>query len=155
VSTPFRLLLDTNVLVSTVITGTGTSAQLLRRAEAGAFTLVASPLLPEELSRVLEREKFRRHVTVNDSRLFVEWVRSLAEIAADPDTSEEAMTADPNDDFLVVLAENEHVDALVSGAPHLTALNRRGLKVLTPRQALELCDSAGPRTGASTRPRGE
>ncbi|MGC8511277.1 MAG: hypothetical protein ACP5PB_10455 [Acidimicrobiales bacterium] len=47
------------------------------------------------------------------------------------------ITDDPDDDFLVALADPVGADALVSGDPHLTTVRREGVSVLTPRAALD------------------
>ncbi|MGC8481657.1 MAG: hypothetical protein ACP5PJ_08925 [Acidimicrobiales bacterium] len=57
--------------------------------------------------------------------------RILTVIVDDP------MTRDPEDDFLVLLAEVEGSDVLVSGDPDLVAVQRRGLVVITARAFLD------------------
>jgi len=60
-----RAVLDPGVLVSALIAPTGTPAKLLGEARSGAFEMVASSLLLEELEEleeVLARDKFRRYV---------------------------------------------------------------------------------------------
>jgi predicted nucleic acid-binding protein len=49
-------------------------------------------------------------------------------------------TADPDDDYLLALAETHDVDAVVSGDPHLLDAALSELQVLTPR---ELADRLG------------
>ena len=97
-------------------------------------------MLLDELSTVLARPKFRRYLSVEDAALFVDAIRELAEVVDDPPEGDEPITDDPDDDFLVVLAEAVAADALVSGDPHLTTLERAGLTVLTPRSLLEAMD---------------
>ncbi len=65
-------------------------------------------------------------------------VRELAQVVDDPPTDGTPITDDPDDDFLVALAEAVGADALVSGDPHLTTLQRTGVTVLTPRRALDI-----------------
>ena len=135
-----RVVFDTNVFVAAVTSREGVCARLLLAARAGRYRLVVSPLLLSELSAVLARPKFRRYLSVEDALLYVEAIRELAEVADDPPEEDEPITHDPDDDFLVVLAETVGADALVSGDPHLTTLQRTGLTVLTPRRLLEAMD---------------
>ena len=131
-----RVLPDTNVLVAAVTSKEGVSARLLIAARAGRYRLIISPLLLEELKTVLARPKFRRSLSGDDAHRLVAMVRDLAEVVDDPPTATEPITPDPDDDFLVVLAEAADVDVLVSGDRDLTGLNRAGLTVKTPGQFL-------------------
>ncbi len=54
----------------------------------------------------------------------MEVIRELAEVEGDPPEGGDPITDDPDDDFLVVLAEAAGADVLVSGDPHLTTLKR-------------------------------
>ena len=136
VGDPLRVLADTNVLIAAVTSREGVSARVLLAARAGRYRLVVSPMLLHELETVLARPKFRRYVSGDDRRRFVAMVRELSEVVADPPASAEPITEDPDDDFLVVLAEGADVDVLISGDRHLTGLNRSGLTVKTPREFL-------------------
>ena len=135
-----RIVFDTNVFLAAVTSREGVCARLLLAARAGRYRLVVSPMLLDELSTVLARPKFRRYLSVEDAALFVDAIRELAEVVDDPPEGDEPITDDPDDDFLVVLAEAVAADALVSGDPHLTTLERAGLTVLTPRSLLEAMD---------------
>ena len=132
-----RVVFDTNVFVAAVTSREGVCARLLLDARSGRYRLVASPMLLDELSAVLVRPKFRRYLSVEEARRFVEVIRKLADIVDDPPDGEEPITDDPDDDFLVVLAEAVGADVLVSGDPHLTTLQRPGLTVMTPRSLLD------------------
>jgi putative PIN family toxin of toxin-antitoxin system len=137
-----RIVLDTNVFVAAVTSREGVSAHLLLAARAGRFQLVASPLLLDELADVLTRPKFRRYLSIEDARRFVDAVRALAVIVDDPPEEADPITDDPDDDSLVLLAEVAGADVLVSGDPALTAVQRPGLVVMTPRSFLESLDNA-------------
>jgi putative PIN family toxin of toxin-antitoxin system len=142
VGEPRRIVLDTNVFVAAVTSREGVSARLLLGALAGRFRLVASPLLLAELEDVLCRPKFRRYLSIEDAHLFVSTIRELAVIVDDPPEEDDPITGDPDDDFLVLLAEVAGADVLVSGDPDLTAVQRPGLVVMTPRTFLETMGDA-------------
>jgi len=137
-----RIVLDTNVFVAAVTSREGVSARLLLGALAGQFQLVASPLLLDELADVLCRPKFRRYLSIEDAHLFVSAIRELAVIMDDSPEEDDPITGDPDDDFLVLLAEVAGADVLVSGDPDLTAVQRLGLVVMTPRAFLETMGDA-------------
>lgn len=131
-----RAVLDTNVLVSGLISPSGPSAQLLIELHSGAFELVVSPTLLAELSDVLRRPKLRRHVSEPEAVAFVDYIRTASIVIDDPKPPARPSTADPGDEYLIVLAAAAKVDALVSGDAHLLDL-RDELPVLTPREFLE------------------
>ncbi|WP_280956814.1 putative toxin-antitoxin system toxin component, PIN family [Acidimicrobium ferrooxidans] len=132
-----RVVFDTNVFVAAVTSRDGVCARLLLAATSGRYRLIVSPMLLDELSAVLVRPKFRRYLSVEDARRFVEVIRELADVVDDPPEEDDPITGDPDDDFLVLLAEVAGADVLVSGDPDLTTVQRPGLVVRTPRAFLE------------------
>jgi len=129
-----RAVLDPGVLVSALITPTGTPAKLLTAARSGSFDLIVSPLLLEELELVLLREKFRRYVDLGAVDQYVELLRRDAAMAADPAEPPPIRCADPDDDYLIALAHS-CTAALVSGDRHLLDLAGE-IPVLTPSEFL-------------------
>ena len=130
-----RAVLDTNVHVSALISPGGPSAALLLELRAGAFELVASPMLLAELREVLGREKFRRYVTEGEAVAYVDLIRHEATIVDDPAPSGRSLSADPDDEYLVDLARPAAVEVLVPGDAHLLDLRDR-LPVMTPAEFL-------------------
>jgi len=58
-------------------------------------------MLLDEVSAVLARPKFRRHLSVENARRFVEVIGQLAAVEDDPPEGDGPVTDDPDDDFLV------------------------------------------------------
>jgi putative PIN family toxin of toxin-antitoxin system len=115
VDDPRRIVFDTNVFVAAVTSREGVSARLLLAAKAGRVQFVVSPLLIDELSDVLARPKFRRYLSVEEAHEFVDAIRELVVIVDDPPERDDPITGDPDDDFLVLLAEAAGAGILVSG----------------------------------------
>jgi uncharacterized protein len=132
-----RAVLDTNVLVSALCSPGGGSARLLLELRSGAFELVMSPLLLLELRDVLRRDKFRRYVSEAEADAYLELIRSEAVVRADPGPSSDPLSADPDDEYLIDLARDARVDALVTGDAHLLDL-RAIIPAMTPAEFLEL-----------------
>lgn len=130
-----RAVLDTNVLVSALITPVGATARLLAEFQAGAFEIVVSPMLLVELRDVLDREKIRRYVTIAEADAYVELIHRDSIVLDDPQPSPDPMGVDPDDEYLVDLARAARVDALVSGDGRLLDL-REVLRVMTPAEFL-------------------
>lgn len=127
-----KAVLDPGVLVSALITPTGTPAKLLIAARGGSFELIVSPHLLEELGVVLRREKFRRYVDLGVVDRYVELLRRDGAMAADPAKSPPIRCGDPDDDYLIALAHSCSA-ALVSGDGHLLELAEE-IPVFTPSE---------------------
>jgi uncharacterized protein len=133
-----RFVLDANVLISALLSRKGAPARLLERWLEGHFELVVSEQLLGEVERTLREPKLRSRVIEDDAAQFVELLRTLAELAVDPEGPPPARSADPDDDYLIALAAEERAQ-IVSGDAHLLTLEGT-IPVLTPRAAPELLD---------------
>lgn len=139
-----RAVLDPGVLVSALITPTGTPAKLLSASRSGSFELIASPLLLEELKLVLLRKKFRRYVDLEAVDQYVELLGRDAAMAADPAEPPPIRCEDPDDDYLIALAHSRSA-ALVSGDGHLLELAGE-IPVFTPSEFLATQDQGPQKT---------
>jgi putative PIN family toxin of toxin-antitoxin system len=135
-----RAVADTNVWVAAAITPAGVCGRLLQAAIAGNWDPVVSPLLLAELEDVLARPKFRRWLTEGEARQFVGDLMTIAHLVDDPAPQAGGLSADPDDEFLVALAQAADVEALVSGDPHLLDLELEP-PVVSPAAYLGRLDS--------------
>jgi putative PIN family toxin of toxin-antitoxin system len=132
-----RAVLDTNVLVSALISPGGPSAALLFELQAGAFELIVSPALLAELREVLARPKFHTRITPAEVAGYVDLIEHESTIFVDPPPAVTILSVDQDDQFLLELASAAAVDALVSGDSHL--LDLRGVvPVMTPAEFLSM-----------------
>ena len=116
-----RAVLDVNVIVSAVLSRSGTPARVLSAWSQGAFDLVVSPKLLAELARVLEYPKIREHVVPDEALSLVDWLERSSTIIDDPTDPPPIASPDPDDDYLIGLAA--HAQAmLVTGDDHLLGL---------------------------------
>lgn len=125
-----RVVLDANVLIAAILSFRGTPAQLLTAWRSGAFELIVSAALLDELARALAYPKLARLVPRADADAFVAWIARSAIVAPDPTAPPSIRSIDPNDDYLIALAMAERA-WLVSGDGHLTDLADR-LPIRTP-----------------------
>lgn len=132
-----RAVLDPNVLVSSLVSPRGTPGAILRRWSEGAFELVVSEALLEELEMALRYPKLRKRVTRDEGLAFVAVLRSTARVEVDPETAPQR-SRDPADDYLLALAEQAHA-VVVSGDRDLLDLSPE-LPVLSPRLFLASVD---------------
>ncbi len=127
-----RVVLDVNVLVSALLSPDGAPARVLVAWLEGAFELIVSPRLLDELRRVLAYPKISRRIPPDDAALLLRWVAEQAVAVQDPEEDPPVRSTDPGDDYLIALAAS--ADALlVSGDAHLTALIDQA-PILTPAQ---------------------
>ena len=129
-----RAVLDPNILIAALLSRSGAPAQIISRWLAGAFELVVSEQLLDELERALAYPKLRRRIPTEDAAEFVSLLRLAAIVAPDPEVGSHR-SSDPGDDYLLALAENEHA-VLVSGDHHLLQLDDN-LPIQTARSFLD------------------
>jgi uncharacterized protein len=131
-----RALLDVNVLIAGLLSRTGPPARLLGRWLEGDFELVLSNRLVGELEKTLSRPKLRRLLNDEESRAFLELLRSgLAEWVEDPEGAPRVHSRDPKDDYLIVAAQSVSA-TLVTGDADLLEL-AGSIPVMSPRAFLE------------------
>ncbi len=133
-----RAVLDVNVLISGILSPTGTPARLLLAWQAGAFELLVSPALLDELRRALAYPKLRRLIPEAEAEAFVAWLAEAATLARDPGGPPPVDSPDPGDAYLLALAA-AHEAMLVSGDRHLLGL-ADGFPVRVPASFLSKLD---------------
>jgi putative PIN family toxin of toxin-antitoxin system len=116
-----RAVLDPNVIVSAALSPDGTPAVLLRTWLEGGYELVVSPALLAEIERVLRYPKIAKRVSAAEAVELLALLRSQAMLLSDPDRPPSVHSPDPNDDYLVCLAEAAGA-ALVSGDTDIQCL---------------------------------
>jgi putative PIN family toxin of toxin-antitoxin system len=127
-----RVVLDTNVFVSALLSPGGVADRILAEWRAGAFELLVSERLFRELGRALTKPGIRARVTHAEEAELVALLRAEAILVSDPGDIERVIERDPSDDYLVALARAAHADVIVTGDRHLLEAEGLGLGVLSP-----------------------
>ena len=123
-----RIVLDTNVLVSAIITE-GKSQDLLKLAIQRQFLLIKSKEIIDEFTQVLQRPKFgmtRREV--------IEAKNALMKIGKTikVTSNRKVVKEDPDDDIFINAALDGNADCIISGDPHLLNIaNYKGIEIMT------------------------
>ena len=120
-----RVVLDPNILISNLLSPSGSPARLLVGWAGGEFERIVSPLLLEELQRVLGYPKLRARVEGATAAAVIEWLRRSAVVIPDPDEAPVVRSVDPGDDYLIALAMWGRA-VLVSGDDHLLRRSPEG-----------------------------
>ena len=125
-----RLILDTNILLSALLSPLGAPAKLLDAWERKAFTLVGCEPLIAELREVAGRPFFRARLRASSAELLAAGIGDFSffcgNLAAGP------VAPDPKDSFLLALAEASQAEFFVTGDKALLALkNHKSTRIVT------------------------
>ena len=131
-----KIVLDTNILVSALLSPQGVPAQVLMLTLAGELRLLFDERVLEEYREVLSRPRFAIP-TAQVEEVLRQLEADGELVAATPVT---AALPDPDDRAFVEVALSGHADALVTGnARHFPP--DLGITVLSPRALLQRLDS--------------
>ena len=133
-----RVVLDTNVLISAIISSKGSPAKILDLWREGAFDLVFSEETLQELINVLSRGKMLRITGINEDELnrLVSYLRNSSIVV---DSSEDISIAieDPDDTKFISCAVQAGAKYIVSGDHHLLDVEKfEGTSIVTPAEFL-------------------
>jgi hypothetical protein len=135
------MVLDTNVLVSALITPGGLPDQLLQHWEADDFTLITSSEQLDEFKRVLAYDKLQRFIRPEQATQLVENLAHFATFAENlPDLN---VASDPADNVILATAIAGNASHVVTGDKgHLLILKTvEGVSIVTVKEAVELLTS--------------
>jgi len=125
-----KVILDTNIIISGLISPKGTPGKVLNLALQKRFRLVSSEHLLGELSRALKYKRVtdalaraRKEWTEKDTAEFIRDLRKVCSIFPSQPLSER-VCQDPDDDWLLSCAVQSGATIIVSGDKHLTDLGK-------------------------------
>jgi putative PIN family toxin of toxin-antitoxin system len=137
-----RVLLDTNQLVSSLLSSRGLQSGLIDAWRRRDFVLVLAPAQIEEVEEVLSRPKIARKYAIPaaDREAFLELLRTEAVPLAS--AARPNVCRDPDDDFLLGCAAAGGADYLVTGDEDLLTIRTfRGVAVVSARIFLSMLPS--------------
>ena len=128
-----KAVLDTNVLVSAVLSQAGPPASILQAWQRGDFQFVSSAPLLAELDAVLRRPRLRDRLGWSDQEV-MDFVIALAGSVILVQPAEQInVVADEADNRVVEAAVSGEVDYVVTGDVDLLSLgSHQGIQVVTP-----------------------
>jgi uncharacterized protein len=111
-----RIVLDTNVLLSAIISAKGGSAELLARCQTGELELLISPDSIMELRRVLTYPKVSKRLQYSNEQIdrFITFLEQTS-IVMIPPLEVRAVPDDSDDDKFVALALAGEAQYIISG----------------------------------------
>ena len=132
-------MLDTNVLVSAVLTAHGTCARIVDMAADGAFDLYADDRILAEYDGVLHCPELR--IAPEDTGVILELIRSIADtVAAIPLPLQ---LPDPDDEAFLEVAAASGSILITGNTRHFPKNSRAEVSVMTPGEILELLRGSG------------
>ena len=130
-----RVVLDTNVLISGLLSTTSTPARAIEHAISGGQLLASTDTLREVMTK-LRASKFDRYVPRDRREALLLRLAPLIEIIEVVQRIQ--ASRDPDDDKFLEVAVNGSADVIVSGDGDLLDLNPfRGIAILTPAAYLQ------------------
>ena len=129
-----KIVLDTNVLVSGLLTPFGPSGEIVRMVSAGELILYLDARILSEYQEVFHRKKFKfnkDHISIllDFMKLYGQFVSSLPLKNRLPD---------PDDEPFLEVAIAGKVRSLITGnIVHYPLSSREGIKIFSPSEFLE------------------
>lgn len=129
-----RVVIDTNVLISSLFFTTSTPARAVEKAVTSAQLVATTETLRELIEKLLA-PKFDRYVRRERREALLQRVASLVEIVEVLQPTR--ASRDPKDDKFLDAAVNGRANVLVTGDRDLLDLNPfRGVAIVTPAEYL-------------------
>jgi uncharacterized protein len=138
-----NIVIDTNVLVSGMLTPGRAPAQLLELVLAGKIKLVISPQIIQEIQRVLKYPGIiklmkQRQLESEELEKALWRILRVAHLTAGAVTVQ-GVAADPSDDIFLACALEGQAEFIVSGDQHLTELKTyQGISIIPPAVFMSL-----------------
>jgi uncharacterized protein len=132
-----RLVLDTNILLSALLSPLGAPAKLLAAWERNTFALVTCDALITEFREVASRPFFKARLRVSAAELLAAGLRDFSIYCRDLHSGPTA--PDPKDSYLLAMAEASQADFLVTGDKELLSLkHHKSTRIVTPAAMIEV-----------------
>ena len=136
-----RLILDTNILLSALLSPLGAPAKLLDAWERKTFTLVTSEALIAEFRDVAGRPFFRARLRASKVELLAAGLQDFSFYCGNLPSG--IVAPDPKDSYLLAMAEASQAEFLVTGDKELLSLKRhKSTRIVTPAAMIELLKEA-------------
>lgn len=135
-----KVVLDTNQLVSSLLSTQGLQRQLIDAWRRGAFLLLLLPGQIDEVAEVLSRPKIKKKYPIGskDREAFLQLLRVDA-LLLPHHLRAPGVCRDPDDDYLLGCAVAGGADYLVTGDDDLLTIGRyRGVAILRAREFLAI-----------------
>ncbi len=133
---PSTIVIDTNVLISAVLSPNGTAKKAFVKAIA-YFQLIQSEATYEELVTRLQKKKFDKYISFEDRKQFLHWVRIDSNFLIVENQT--TICSDPDDNKFLDLASKGQADYLITGDRDLLSLDvYQNTRIIQPASFLRI-----------------
>jgi hypothetical protein len=138
-----RIVIDTNILVSAILTPGGNPAEILKLVLEGKITLIISPAILEEARRVFNYPKLaklmkKNKITKEEVYDFLDKMSKIAVITPGK-LQIDAIPNDPADNKILACGLEGRADFIISGDHHLLSSKFfQGAKIVDPITFLKI-----------------
>lgn len=134
---PVRIVLDTNILVSALISGEGPPGRILRASKREGCTLITSTYQIDELRDVLARDRLQSFIRPEQADDLLATLEAVGVVV--DELPEVRLANDPNDNPILATAIAGKADLVVSGdRKHMLPVgNVDGIPIVTAREAAD------------------
>jgi len=136
-----RVVLDTNVFVSSLLSTQGLPAPVLHAWREGRYMLVTSPPIIAEIVEVLESPRISKKYLIGqeeDIEHLVDLLKTATILVPGRAAVKGSVPQDPRDEMFLACAIDANADCIVSGDRHLLGLQTyRGIPILTVKEFAE------------------
>jgi uncharacterized protein len=141
-----RIVIDTNVIVSGILSRKGAPAELLNAWRERRFLLLSSSTIVAEVRTVPQYPRIynKYHLSDDDIEQTIALLEHDALLVAGDTNVAGSVLDDPKDEMFLACALDGQADVVVSGDHHLLDLgNFRDIPIITARQFLDQLKQEG------------
>lgn len=132
-----RVVLDANVLLSGLVTGTSTPQRIVQLWSDDQFDLVASDHILDGVERALLKPYWQRRLDLTQIQDRLTRLRRIVDVVS-PTDDVHGVAEDDEDDLVLATAVAAEADYLVTGDKYLLDIEEfRGIRIVSPRAFLD------------------
>lgn len=133
-----NIVLDTNVLLSSLVTGSTAPAQIIVLWEDDMFDITVSEHIVDGVSRALTKPYWRKRLDIHQLEHRLAGVRLLLKYV-EPVEDVHDVAEDDEDDLVLATAVAAKADYLVTGDKYLLRIGEfQGIPIVSPRDFLNM-----------------
>ena len=138
-----RIVVDSNVVISSILSPAGPPAKVLAAVRRGIAELVVSRPILREYARALAYPRLvSRHGLTEEAQAAESRLLAQLAVEVNPPSVPRVVPEDPDDDIFIATAMEGRADYLVTGdQPLLRAARAMGITAVSPGDFLAILDS--------------